>query len=186
MQGQTLRTVKWYKGSHEFYRYDPRSYPDPKKFFVLQKLYLNVSWILKVSHSLAWPQSQEHLCDSKSVVLRDVHADMSGYYTCEVTTQVIYETVQMKHYLLVVRKWFNYLLGFSCLPLKILLKSLTSHSPSGSPPSCPFWWPPLDNFKSLNLDVPMNSLSIPASRARLFIWKRSWYQLNFWQDYIEL
>ena len=49
-------------------------------------------------------QSQEHLCDSKSVVLRDVHADMSGYYTCEVTTQVIYETVQMKHYLLVVRK----------------------------------------------------------------------------------
>lgn len=86
LEGQTLRTVKWYKGSHEFYRYDPRSYPEPKKFFVLQKLYLN-----------------EQLCDSKSVVLKDVHADMSGYYTCEVTTQVIYETVQMKHYLLVVQ-----------------------------------------------------------------------------------
>ena len=48
---------------------------------------------------------QRGSCDAKSVVLREVHADMSGYYTCEVTTQVIYETVQQKHYLLVVRKW---------------------------------------------------------------------------------
>ena len=48
---------------------------------------------------------QRGSCDAKSVVLREVHADMSGYYTCEVTTQVIYETVQQKQYLLVVRKW---------------------------------------------------------------------------------
>ena len=47
---------------------------------------------------------QRGSCDAKSVVLREVHADMSGYYTCEVTTQVIYETVQQKQYLLVVRK----------------------------------------------------------------------------------
>eukprot|EP00090_Calanus_glacialis_P019525 TRINITY_DN29980_c0_g1_i1.p1 TRINITY_DN29980_c0_g1~~TRINITY_DN29980_c0_g1_i1.p1 ORF type:complete len:305 (-),score=33.92 TRINITY_DN29980_c0_g1_i1:178-1092(-) len=86
LEGQTLQTVKWYKGSHEFYRYYPRNYPEPKKFFVLPKLYLN-----------------EYSCDAKSVVLRDVHADMSGYYTCEVTTQELYETVTKKHYLLVVQ-----------------------------------------------------------------------------------
>ena len=44
------------------------------------------------------------MCDAKSVVLRDVHVNMSGYYTCMVTTQIIYETVYMMHYLLVVRK----------------------------------------------------------------------------------
>ena len=39
------------------------------------------------------------------MVLRDVHADMSGYYKCEVTTQELYDTVQEKHYLQVVRKF---------------------------------------------------------------------------------
>ena len=47
---------------------------------------------------------QEYGCDAKTVVLRDVHADMSGYYTCEVTTQELYETVTKRHYLQVVRK----------------------------------------------------------------------------------
>ena len=59
---------------------------------------------------------QRGSCDAKSVVLREVHADMSGYYTCEVTTQVIYETVQQKQYLLVVRKWkyiYNFYLHIS-------------------------------------------------------------------------
>ena len=42
------------------------------------------------------------------MVLRDVHADMSGYYKCEVTSQELYETVEKKDYLLVVRKFDNY------------------------------------------------------------------------------
>ena len=53
-------------------------------------------------------EMQEYSCDSKSVVLRDVHADMSGYYKCEVTSQELYETVEKKDYLLVVRKFDNY------------------------------------------------------------------------------
>ena len=51
------------------------------------------------------PILQEHRCDSKSVVLVNVHADMSGYYTCEVTTKRTFETVYAKQYLLVVREY---------------------------------------------------------------------------------
>ena len=109
LQGQTLQTVKWYKGSHEFYRYYPRNYPEPKKFFVLPKLYLNVGYCRAICFRNIFPFFQEYSCDAKSVVLRDVHADMSGYYTCEVTTQELYETVTKKHYLLVVRKYPNLL-----------------------------------------------------------------------------
>ena len=29
--------------------------------------------------------NQKQSCDDDTVVLRDVHADMSGYYTCEVS-----------------------------------------------------------------------------------------------------
>ena len=50
LQGQTLQTVKWYKGSHEFYRYYPRNYPEPKKFFVLPKLFLSVGY----RRSICW------------------------------------------------------------------------------------------------------------------------------------
>ena len=41
----------------------------------------------------------------------NVHADMSGYYTCEVTTQRTFETVYAKQYLLVVREYHRSLLG---------------------------------------------------------------------------
>ena len=51
------------------------------------------------------PSLQQSRCDSRSVVLTDVHADMSGYYTCEVTTQKTFETVQARQYLLVVREY---------------------------------------------------------------------------------
>ena len=40
------------------------------------------------------------------MILRDVHADMSGYYKCEVTTSEMYETDEKRQYLLVVRKLF--------------------------------------------------------------------------------
>ena len=41
------------------------------------------------------------------MVLTDVHADMSGYYTCEVTTQKTFETVTARQYLLVVREYLK-------------------------------------------------------------------------------
>ena len=43
LQGQTLQTLKWYKGTYEFYRYEPGNYPEQKKFFSLPELYLDVS-----------------------------------------------------------------------------------------------------------------------------------------------
>ena len=49
MQGQSLQTMKWYKGSQEFYRYQPRNYPDQKQFFVLPKLHIDVSISRKFS-----------------------------------------------------------------------------------------------------------------------------------------
>ena len=98
--------MKWYKGSHEFYRYQPRNYPDQKQFFVLPQLYLDVS-IPRTEILCNFIKSflQKSRCDSRSVVLTDVHADMSGYYTCEVTTQKTFETVQARQYLLVVREY---------------------------------------------------------------------------------
>ena len=41
----------------------------------------------------------------------NVHADMSGYYMCEVTTQRTFETVTDKQYLLVVREYHRSELG---------------------------------------------------------------------------
>ena len=64
---------------------------------------------------------QEHRCDSKSVVLVNVHADMSGYYTCEVTTQRTFETVFAKQYLLVVREYHRSQLGRNYITFITLL-----------------------------------------------------------------
>ena len=96
-------------------RYHPGNYPDEKKYFALPRLFLNVSvgcekekpllleglgvtWeiLLKDGFDLPiyqcdwcvefdWSSSQKQSCDDDTVVLRDVHADMSGYYTCEVS-----------------------------------------------------------------------------------------------------
>ena len=47
----------------------------------------------------------------------NVHADMSGYYTCEVTTQRTFETVYAKQYLLVVREYHRSQLGRNYIAL---------------------------------------------------------------------
>ena len=51
------------------------------------------------------------------MVLVNVHADMSGYYTCEVTTQRTFETVYAKQYLLVVREYHRSQLGRNYITL---------------------------------------------------------------------
>ena len=60
-------------------------------------------------YSLLQLSLQERECDDHRVILRDVHADMSGYYKCEVTTSEMYETDEKRQYLLVVRKLFHFL-----------------------------------------------------------------------------
>ena len=50
-------------------------------------------------------------------MLTNVHADMSGYYTCEVTTQRTFETVYAKQYLLVVREYQRSQLGRNYIAL---------------------------------------------------------------------
>ena len=91
---------------------------------------------------------QRGSCDAKSVVLREVHADMSGYYTCEVTTQVIYETVQQKQYLLVVRKW-----NISIISIYTYLsKYLNSKTSTGSYS--------LSLILATSVSYPLNSVTI--------------------------
>ena len=103
--------MKWYKGSYEFYRFESREYPNPKKFFTVPKLFVDVSRniiaakYLKHFNLEIFVEFQESACDERTVVLRDVHADMSGYYKCEVTTAELYEMVERKHYIQVVRKF---------------------------------------------------------------------------------
>ena len=83
VQGQTLQTVKWYKGSHEFYRYQPRNYPDQKQFFPLQKLYLNVSRekiIIIIEGPLPW------CCCSAGVATRRAWCCGRCTRTCRATT----------------------------------------------------------------------------------------------------
>ena len=114
--------MKWYKGSHEFYRYQPRNYPDQKQFFVLPKLYLDVSISrTEILCNLIKSLLQKSRCDSRSVVLTDVHADMSGYYTCEVTTQKTFETVTARQYLLVVREYLTKFPRFRYVSLESLV-----------------------------------------------------------------
>ena len=51
----------------------------------------------------------------------NVHADMSGYYTCEVTTKRTFETVYAKQYLLVVREYQRSQLGRNYIAFSTLL-----------------------------------------------------------------
>ncbi|XP_019867269.1 uncharacterized protein LOC109596215 [Aethina tumida] len=67
-EGAPLYTVKWYRGHHEFYRYTPKELP-ATKIFAFPGVHVDED------------QSDEH-----QVVLRDVGFNLSGNFSCEVTT----------------------------------------------------------------------------------------------------
>ncbi|XP_044762212.1 uncharacterized protein LOC123319359 [Coccinella septempunctata] len=68
LEDAPLYTVKWYRGHHEFYRYTPKEFPSTK-IFPFDDLHVDL----------------QHSNDSQ-VVLRDVGFNLSGNFSCEVTT----------------------------------------------------------------------------------------------------
>lgn len=66
--GQQIYTVKWYKDSHEFYRYKPGS-PQPLLTFPVKGFVVNTV------------ESNEH-----DLFLAQVDLDAAGFYKCEVTS----------------------------------------------------------------------------------------------------
>ncbi|KAJ8917981.1 hypothetical protein NQ315_011434, partial [Exocentrus adspersus] len=68
LEGEPLYTVKWYKGSKEFYRYIPKELPNTQVFPLPG---------IDVDLSKSTPNE---------VVLRDVQPEVSGKYKCEVSS----------------------------------------------------------------------------------------------------
>lgn len=66
---ERLYSVKWYKDSHEFYRFVPRDNPPSQVF--------NVPWI----------SVDQRLSNQRVVSLRDLSLGSSGIYTCEVSSE---------------------------------------------------------------------------------------------------
>ncbi|XP_031329233.1 uncharacterized protein LOC116160225 isoform X2 [Photinus pyralis] len=79
LEGAPLYTVKWYRGLHEFYRYTPNEYPNTK-IFPIGGITVDFS-PLQVNHS-----------NSTQVVLRNVEFNLSGNFSCEVTTEEGFST----------------------------------------------------------------------------------------------
>lgn len=67
LEGQPLYTLKWYKGSREFYRYTPRDRP-PIKIFPIDGLTVN-----------------ENASNDTHIVLQNVSDDNAGRYSCELS-----------------------------------------------------------------------------------------------------
>lgn len=72
-----LYTVKWYRGHHEFYRYTPKEFPSTKIF-----PFVGVHVDLK--------SSNEH-----QVALEEVGFNLSGNFSCEVTTDAPHFTTRV-------------------------------------------------------------------------------------------
>ncbi|KAJ8976363.1 hypothetical protein NQ317_013274 [Molorchus minor] len=68
LEGEPLYTVKWYKGSKEFYRYIPKELPNTQ-VFPLPGIDVDLS-----------------KSNPNEVVLRNVQAEVTGRYKCEVSS----------------------------------------------------------------------------------------------------
>ncbi|XP_045460131.1 uncharacterized protein LOC123670660 [Harmonia axyridis] len=68
LEDAPLYTVKWYRGHHEFYRYTPKEFPSTK-IFPFDDLHVDLV------HS-----------NERQVVLTEVGFNLSGNFSCEVTT----------------------------------------------------------------------------------------------------
>ena len=84
LEGQRLHQVKWYKGTQEFYRYSP-STRERAQVFPVENLLIDF-----------------HNSDERTVVLKELHVDMMGRYTCEVSTDGNSETVKAAADMIVV------------------------------------------------------------------------------------
>lgn len=85
LEGAPLYTVKWYRGLHEFYRYTPNEYPNTK-IFPIGGITVDVNY-----------------SNSTQVVLRNVEFNLSGNFSCEVTTEEGFSTGYDTKVLLVVQ-----------------------------------------------------------------------------------
>ncbi|VEN47556.1 unnamed protein product, partial [Callosobruchus maculatus] len=72
LEGAALYSVKWYRGRYEFYRYTPHENPETK-IFTLKGLTVNVS-----------------NSNGTHVLLNNIDFNVSGNFTCEVTTDAPY------------------------------------------------------------------------------------------------
>lgn len=85
LEGASLYYVKWYRGTFEFYRFTPSEEPSTKLFlneaikvdvsFGKLRLFLDYFVIFQVDHS-----------NATQVVLIDIDFQLSGNFSCEVTT----------------------------------------------------------------------------------------------------
>ncbi|KAK9871070.1 hypothetical protein WA026_011351 [Henosepilachna vigintioctopunctata] len=70
-----LYAVKWYRGSNEFYRYEPKEEPKTK-VFPYQGIVVD-----------------ENNSNSTQVVLRDIDFNIAGNFTCEITKDITFSTL---------------------------------------------------------------------------------------------
>ncbi|XP_017772287.1 PREDICTED: uncharacterized protein LOC108559490 isoform X2 [Nicrophorus vespilloides] len=84
LEGAQLYTVKWYRGHHEFYRYTPSELPHTK-VFPFPGVHVDVA-----------------VSNNRQVVLRKVGFNLSGNFSCEVTTEEPFSTAVVSKEMLVV------------------------------------------------------------------------------------
>ncbi|XP_030748065.1 uncharacterized protein LOC115876433 [Sitophilus oryzae] len=70
LEDDILYSVKWYRGLHEFYRYTPREHPSTKVF------------------PFEGITVDESNSNSTQVVLRSIEFNLSGNFSCEITTDL--------------------------------------------------------------------------------------------------
>ncbi|XP_054266904.1 uncharacterized protein LOC128989072 [Macrosteles quadrilineatus] len=86
LQGDPLYTIKFYRGTYEFYRYTPNDHP-PIKTFLFKGLDVDLS------------SSQGR---PSSVVVQNVGYNLAGNVSCEVSTDTSFSTMMSTKYLTVV------------------------------------------------------------------------------------